>query len=133
MLFITQGLLFLWAGITGKLVFQFKMTAQGIACILLVFFALVVYPLLGVLQSHRYPDAPGFGLPCPSTIFTFGLFLWTVRKPPVMLLIIPFLWSVVGFSASFSLGVKEDIGLLAAGLVTAAFMFTSKKISKTVV
>jgi hypothetical protein len=31
-------------------------------------------------------------------------------------LIIPFLWSLLGFSAAVQLGIREDIGLLVAGL-----------------
>jgi hypothetical protein len=33
------------------------------------------------------------------------------------LLVIPALWSVVGFSAALSLSIAEDYGLLVAGLV----------------
>ena len=41
-----------------------------------------------------------FGVtPCPVTIFTFGLFLLTVRRFSYWLLIIPFVWSLIGGSA----------------------------------
>jgi Family of unknown function (DUF6064) len=33
------------------------------------------------------------------------------------LLIIPVLWSVIGTSAAFSFGIKEDFGLLVAGTI----------------
>jgi hypothetical protein len=32
-------------------------------------------------------------------------------------LVIPFLWSLLGISASYQLGVREDIGLLVAGVL----------------
>jgi hypothetical protein len=31
--------------------------------------------------------------------------------------VIPFLWSLLGVSASYQLGIREDIGLLAAGVL----------------
>ena len=57
-----------------------------------------------------------FGAPCPVTIFTIGL-LWLAR-PPVrwFLIVVPVLWATVGSSAAFSLGIREDLGLLVAGL-----------------
>ncbi|KXK49305.1 MAG: hypothetical protein UZ05_CHB002001905 [Chlorobi bacterium OLB5] len=41
---------------------------------------------------------------------------------PVKLTAIPLIWSAIGFTAAFSLGIYEDIGLLAAGLVTLLFL-----------
>ncbi len=35
---------------------------------------------------------------------------------PVHLLILPLLWSIIGFTAAFTLTIYEDIGLLVAGL-----------------
>jgi hypothetical protein len=32
-------------------------------------------------------------------------------------LAIPFIWSMIGFSAAVSLGIREDIGLLIVGMV----------------
>ena len=41
--------------------------------------------------------------------------------------IIPILWSVVGFMAAFSLGVKEDIGLFIAGVLTFILQVAKRK------
>jgi hypothetical protein len=84
----------------------------------MILYALVVYPILGALSTHAYPSAPTFGLPCPTTIFTFGILLWTDPTPPRHLLVIPVLWAIVGTTASFTLGIAEDIGLGIAALVT---------------
>jgi hypothetical protein len=84
--------------------------------VIMILYAMVVYPLLGFLFGHSYPAAPVFGVaPCPTTIFTFGLFLCTVRTVPKSILIIPLIWSVIGFTAALHLGIYEDVGLLAAG------------------
>ncbi len=116
-LFIAQGLLFLFAGIfTGRLVFHFSMDVYGITGILLVLFALFGYPAAGLYFGRIFPFSPTFGLPCPTTIFSWGLLLLT-KKCPVYVLLIPLAWSVVGFSASYLLGIKEDVSLLVAALL----------------
>ena len=66
--------------------------------------------MLGYFLGHRYPAAPSFGLPCPTTIFTLGLLLWKRDKMPAWLFLIPLLWSAIGFSAALVLGMKEDVG-----------------------
>lgn len=48
-------------------------------------------PSLGVAIGHTYPAQPTFGLPCPTTIFTFGLLLWVRPPVPWSLLVIPVL------------------------------------------
>jgi hypothetical protein len=66
---------------------------------------------------------PVFGVtPCPVTIFTFGLLLWTERPVPRLLLVIPFLWSLVGVSAAISLDRGEDLGLVVAALLGTALL-----------
>lgn len=84
-------------------------------------YAIVLYPLMGYLLGHGYPRSPTFGLtPCPLTIVTFGLLLWSRVRVPRYVLVIPLAWSLVGISAAASLGIVEDFGLpIAAILVTA--------------
>jgi hypothetical protein len=116
--FIIQGLLFLFAGVFARrLVFHFSVDVYGITGILLVLFALFGYPAVGLYYGRIFPFSPTFGLPCPTTIFSLGLFLMT-KKCPVYVLLIPLAWSGIGFSASFLLGVKEDVSLLVAALLT---------------
>jgi hypothetical protein len=49
------------------------------------------------------------------------------KKCPVIILVIPFLWSLLGFSAAVSLGVYEDTGLLVAGLVATSMILIRNK------
>ena len=117
-LFIIQSLLFFYFGIIkNKLIFQFNLNKYGVTGIALVVFALIVYPLLGYWLGHVYPASPTFGLPCPTTIFTFGLLLFSSSRVPLTVIIIPAIWSIIGFSAAASLGMKEDTGLLIAFLI----------------
>jgi hypothetical protein len=116
--FVLQSILFLYFHFsTKKLSFAFHRNIYGITGATLIVFALVIYPLIGMYSGHQYPAAPTFGVPCPTTIFTFGLLLWTEGKCPVSILVIPFLWSLLGFSAVVYLGMLEDISLLIASLV----------------
>lgn len=117
--FLVEALLLLLAGLRGAPPsFVIRPDLFGITGAVLVAFALVVYPLLGRALGHVYPASPTFGLPCPTTIFTLGIFLWVERPLPLRLLVIPALWSVVGFSAALALSITQDYGLLVAGVVT---------------
>ena len=117
-LFVLCGLLIFRAGFFRPgFSFQWKRGAASLAGGVFVVYAMAVYPLLGFLSGHVYPESPVFGVtPCPVTIFTFGFFLLARGKVPLGVLIIPFIWSLVGGSAAWSLGVPEDYGLLAAGI-----------------
>ncbi len=117
-LFIVQaGLLAVHAFAAGGLPVRFSPGVRGLAGLLLVAYALVIYPAIGALTGHGYPASPLFGTaPCPSTIFTFGVLLWSGRRVPPYLLAIPLLWALIGSNASITLGIREDIGLLVAGL-----------------
>lgn len=123
-LFVLQGVLFLLVGVVrGGLAFRFGLKPAPIVGAVLIAYAMVVYPLIGLATGHSYPRTPTFGVtPCPVTIFTFGLLLWTVRPLPLSLLVIPVVWSVIGTSAAIQLGVPQDYGLLAAAIAAVALI-----------
>jgi hypothetical protein len=125
---VIQGIIFLVFGaFTQRVSFQFKPNLYGITGALLILYAMFIYPLLGYAFGHVYPKSPTFGLPCPTTIFTFGLLLWTDIKVPKIILIIPFLWSLIGSSAALTLGIHEDIGLLVSGFAGVVLIFLRDK------
>ena len=128
-IFILQGLLFFYQGILyNQLSYKFHFDRPGWTGALLITFALILYPLLGYVFGHVYPSSPTFGVPCPTTIFTFGILVWFDKKLPMTILIIPFLWSIIGFFAALKLGVREDTGLFIAGLIgTMMIVFRNKK------
>jgi hypothetical protein len=114
-LFILQGLLFIAAGVREPpLTFRFRADSCGFVGAALFVYSLVVYPVLGYALGHEYPAAPTVGLPCPTTIYTFGMLLWAEGRVPARLLIIPLAWSLLGISAAVALGMAEDYGLTAA-------------------
>lgn len=127
--FILQGLLFLALGVIGQqLRFQAKANAYGIVGGFFALFAMVIYPALGYVFGHIYPHAPMFGVaPCPLVIFTFGLFLFTTRRMPGYLLIIPTLWSILGLSAATALGVRQDLALILSAVVSISMLIARNR------
>ena len=123
-LYIIQGLIFIFVGgIKSKLSFKLQPNSYGVIGSLFILYSLIIYPILGYFLGHVYPKNPTFGLPCPTTIFTFGLLLETDKIVPKYVLVIPLIWSIIGFGAALSLGVKEDYGLLIAGIVGFILIF----------
>jgi hypothetical protein len=124
-LFILEAGVLLWLGVRRSSVTRRGVTfarrgdARGTLGGALLMYALLVYPLLNVLLDHRYPAAPTFGLPCPTTIYTLGLLLWTRGPVPLTAAAIPLVWTIVGTSAALLLGVPQDLGLTVAALLTA--------------
>jgi hypothetical protein len=113
-LFVAQGGAFLW--LARRQPAEVAAVSPGGGAVLMAY-ALLIYPALGLLMGHRYPEAPTFGLPCPTTIFTLGLLLWMRQAFPRALLVVPVLWAIVGTSAALQLGMLEDLGLPIAALV----------------
>ena len=113
-----EAALLIWAGLGPRaLHFAVRADVYGAGGAALLAYALIVYPLLGYVLGRHYPATPTFGAPCPTTIFTFGLLLWTAGRVPWWLLVIPGLWALIGLSAAVSLGVPQDLGLFAAGAI----------------
>ena len=106
-LFVLQAALFLYsAAIRERVHFRVSHGAR----------AWVGWSLIGLGSGHSLAAVPMFGItPCPVTIFTLGLLL-LARPLARSLLAIPLLWSLVGGSAAFLLGVPQDWVLLLAGV-----------------
>jgi hypothetical protein len=116
--FVAQGLLFWYVGAGQRLSFEFAARPAPLVGTLFILYAMVGYPLLSTMLGHSYPATPTFGVaPCPTTIFTFGLLLWATPSLPRYLLIIPFLWSLIGTTAAITLDVPADYGLGIAGII----------------
>jgi len=126
--FVIEGaLLTLW-GLRGPSPrFAPEPDAYGVVGGVLIFYALAVYPMLGIALGHTYPAQPTFGLPCPTTIFTVGLLLWASPKVPWWLLVIPASWSIVGMTAVRYFGVLEDAMLPIAVLLGGAFILSKNR------
>lgn len=119
-LFVLEAVLFAWLGVVRRrLTFQPAPGARRMLALILVAYALA-YPLLGLGLGLSYPRMPSFGVPCPTTILTAGLLLVVDRRHVWALGVIPLLWTVVGGSAAFGLGIRADLMLVVGGLLLAA-------------
>jgi hypothetical protein len=127
--FIIQGLLFFFTGaLSDKLCFGFTTDVHGIAGACFMGYAMIVYPLIGVAEGHSFSELPAFGVaPCPLTIFTFGILLWANIRVPIYLLIIPFIWSLIGMGAALNLDVPQDYGLGVAGIIATILILTRNR------
>jgi hypothetical protein len=115
--FALQGILFArqaWRPPASPLVRHPASRPRAVIGSALIIYALVFYPILGLMAGHSYPVAPTFGVPCPTTIYTLGILTWYAPLGRWSLLVIPSAWAVVGASAAARLGVPEDWGLPAA-------------------
>jgi hypothetical protein len=123
-LFAVQAALWVLVGVVRpRLAFRIRRDLGGLVGGLFIAYTLVGYPLLGLALGQSFPRMPTFGVtPCPVTIYTFGLLLWTERPVPRVLLVIPLAWSLLGTSAAILLGIGEDFGLVVAGLLGTALL-----------
>jgi hypothetical protein len=122
-LFVGQGVLLLYFGVaTTQIRFDPRAGSAPLLGWALLAYAMVIYPLIGLASEHRRGELPVFGItPCPVTLFTFGFFLLATEPVPRWLLAIPMVWSLIGGSAAFLLGVPQDWALLFSGLACCFF------------
>ena len=104
--------------IRDSLRFGIRFDFPAVVGAVFILYAGVVYPLIGTATGHSWPAIPMFGVtPCPVTIFTFGLFLMTIHQFSYWLLVIPFMWSLIGGSAAILLDIPQDWLLLLSGFI----------------
>ena len=117
-LFVLQGLYLAFEGvIRARLAFSARTDLSGWVGYAFIAYAMVIYPLVGVVTGHAWPAMPMFGVtPCPVTIFTFGILLLATGYSR-RLLVIPIIWSLIGGSAAFLLGIQQDWLLLVSGVI----------------
>ncbi|MFH1059193.1 MAG: DUF6064 family protein [Pseudomonadota bacterium] len=113
----------LWPGRGRGPGFGPRRDGRGWTGSVIIVYALALYPLLGWALGHPWPNQPLVGLtPCPTTIFTFGLLLLTRRPVPLILLLIPVAWALIGAFAAVSMGMGEDAVLAVAGVAACALL-----------
>lgn len=123
-MFLFQAAAIVWHGVITRKLELSMPRAEGrfLAGFVLIAYALVAYPVIGFVLGQRYPTLPTFGLPCPTTIFTLGVFLLCARPVPWPLLVVPAVWAVVATSAAAWFGIGEDYALVPAALLVVALM-----------
>lgn len=122
--FTLQALLFAYFGFLRKQIeYHPNKSVRSIVGIILVIYGVALYPMTSYLFGFDFRQSPTFGLPCPTTIFTLGFLLMTQNKIQTRIIIIPLLWSLIGFSAAVNLSIKQDFALGVAGLTSLILFF----------
>jgi hypothetical protein len=119
-LFLVEAALLAWHGIHTRrlhLAVPLDRTSRLVGAALIAY-ALIGYPVVAELTGQHYPAMPTFGLPCPTTIFTFGVLAWCVRPVPRSVLLVPLVWTLVAMSAAIAFGIVEDFALPIAAVAT---------------
>jgi len=126
-IFILQGLVILSEMYRTRLEFVFNPDIKSYLGYFFILFGLLIYPAISFFMEGSFIRTISLGLPCPTTIFTLGFFMFTGASFKRYLLIIPTLWAIVGISAAMHFGVYQDLMILVAAL---AALFFSSKLSK---
>ena len=119
-LFLAEAVLLAWHGLRTRrlhLAVPLDRTSRIVGGAVIAY-ALIGYPAVAALAGQHYPAMPTFGLPCPTTIFTFGVLAWCVRPVPRCVLVVPLLWTVVAVSGAIAFGIVEDFALPIAAVCT---------------
>ena len=127
--FIFQGaLLFLVGTIYANLDFQFTMKPLPVVGVLFILYDIIIYPLLSIPLDYTCSALPLFGTPpCPVTIFTFGIFLFTQKHFPTYLLIIPLLLATMAIHPIINTQIPHEYGLFITGVLGAILIFIENR------
>lgn len=126
-IYLAGAAAFFWAGVArGRMRFSATAPLRRAAGLVLLTYALLVYPALSALLGHAYPMTPTFGLPCPTTIFSIGMLCFLATPYPRYPLLAPIAWSAIGSQAAFLFGIYQDLGLLLAGVIGVLLMWRAK-------
>lgn len=119
-LFLGEAILFFRVGVVRRcLSFAPWGTAWAPLAWGLIAYSLA-YPFINAIDHLSLLRIPTFGLPCPTTIFTAGVLMLATPRS-WWLSIVPVIWSAIGGTAAFLLGVHADVALPIAGLALAIF------------
>lgn len=126
--FIVQGLLILInTFLKDKLSFSFSSQTKNYFGYFFILFGLIIYPLISYFIQGSFNRTIALGLPCPSTIFTFGFFMMEGNKLPKYLLIIPSMWAIVGLAAAIQFGIYQDFMLPITAIIADIILIKRKK------
>ena len=119
-MFTLQAVLLVVAGVARRdLVIRPRWDlASGLGAVFIAY-ALIGYPLVGVLGGHALRVVPLFGVsPCATVTFFFGLLLWAIPPAPKYLLLMPLAWALNAAPHNMATGVVVDYGMLVAAVIT---------------
>ncbi len=120
---VVQGLMFIYSISKSDITMSSPDKTYTLTGILFVLYAIIGYQIFGYYLGHIYPEFFSVGLvPCPTTIFTLGIFLIINKSIPIKYFVIPLMISLGGFLAAYN-GIYEDIGLIIAGIISTILIY----------
>ena len=129
--FLIQGFLFIMVSFNShRHLFDYSGGFWPNLALFFILFGLLVYPAISFLSHDSLIHIISFGLPCPTTIVTFGFMMLGARAMPRYLLIIPVLWSLIGTSAALNFGVYQDFILTASALLAVFYIYRKRSRQK---
>lgn len=126
-LFIVQGIFLLIETFNrDKLIFHYYGRLNDNFALFFILFGLFIYPVISFLLEETLLHSISFGLPCPTTITTFGFFMLADKRFSKYLLIIPSLWALIGTTAALQFGVYQDFMLILTAITANIFILGKK-------
>ena len=115
--FLGEGMLLVWSTWRGRLAFRFRRDPCGWVGLALAVVAVAGYPWLDWFAGLDWAAVRVAGLaPCPTALLTIGLLLLADGRKPLLLLLIPVLWTLVAGATGWSLGISHDAILALASI-----------------
>lgn len=122
--FILQGALILFNTLLAdRIIFYYTPKKNHYIAYFFIVFGLIIYPIIGYFLEGSFSRTISLGLPCPTTILTFGFFMMTNSKFPKYLLIIPSIWAIIGLSAAINFGVYQDFMMIISAIIANTILF----------
>lgn len=123
-----QGFLILINGfINYKLIYFYRSKLKIYVAYLFILFSLFVYPISSYYSNGMIERVMTLGLPEPTILFTFAMFIFTGDKFPKYLLFMPTLGAFFGLYNAYNLNITQDYILIIAALIAGGFIFFRKK------
>lgn len=130
---VIQAVLFAWKGVfRSDFTFKPRADIYGLVGGLAILYSLAGYPLIETLLGRGYPQTLLIGMtPCPTAVFTLGMLLWSAHPTPWLVAAFPVFYAIVNGIIVPTVGIVEDLGMLAVGLITfGLLLFRNKKEGK---
>lgn len=128
-LFALQSFLLIIATERHSIVVKPRKDIASVAGLVMIIYSMIGYPAVGYFLDHVIPQSPPFGItPGTLVVFTFGICL-QLNRVPGYLIILPFIWSVVGFLPAIT-GFYEETGMIVSGIL-GFIMIMMRKPTKT--
>ena len=118
-LFVLQALLVLWTGVVrGRLQLRLSGGIRGAVGGLLVALAIAGYPLFDHFAGQGWPAVRLFPVaPAPLAVFTLGMLLFARPRPPLHLVAIPLLWTLIHGWVAYEVALPVELVAPAAGVL----------------